>query len=598
MRKLLSKYLGLFKWQVFCVLFFVACQVASSLALPSVMAKIVDVGLPANDIDYIISKGGIMLLMSLGQVVAMLGVGYFSSRISSGVGRAMRHDIFVNAESFSLNEMDSLGVSSMIKRNTADVTTLQNFAVMLMRMMLTAPITLIGSIVLTFSINKELAKVLLVSVPLLLALFIIVVAVSTKLFAVLKQKDDRLNLLLREHLSGTRVIRAFVNQQVERDKFETGNEELYKIALKVTKIVSSLMPFLFLIINMTTVAVCYFGAIQIEAGGMQVGQLMSFVQYVTQILMSIAMLSMLMVILPRANVSAKRVNEVLNLQTVISSPKVPKLPDEGNVKNDVPKGTVEFKNVTFTYPGGDAPVINDVSFIAKGGKTTAIIGSTGSGKSTLLSLIPRLYDTPCGQVLLDGQNVVDYEIGVLRERIGYVPQKGYLFSGTIADNVRFGFPNASDAQVEEALKVSQAWDFVSSRENGVDDEVSQGGKNVSGGQKQRLAIARAIVRDCEVYIFDDSFSALDFETDSRLRAALANNPRLQKATKIIVAQRVSTIMNADEIIVLDKGFIVGRGKHAQLLKDCPLYYEIASSQLSIEELEKEQKKTQEEVAHE
>ncbi len=571
----------MFKWQVACVLLFVACQVAGELALPTVMARIVDVGLPAGDMGYILSRGGLMLLLSLGQVAAMLGVGYFSSRVSAGIGRAMRRAIFVNAESFSLNEMDSIGVSSMIKRNTGDVTILQNFSVMLMRMMLTAPIMFIGSIALTFSINRELAKVLLVSVPILLVLFGTVISIGTKLFDVLKKKDDRLNLLLREHLSGTRVIRAFVNQKTERDKFEKGNEELYRISLKVSRIVTALMPSLFLVVNMTTVAVCYFGAVQIEAGGMQVGQLMSFVQYVTQILMSIAMLSMLMVILPRANVSAKRINEVLDLRTAISDPDSPKVPSSSN---DVPRGTLEFKNVSFTYPGGDAPVLNDISFTAKGGSTTAIIGSTGSGKSTLLSLIPRLYDCSGGQVLLDGQDVRDYSVKDLRERIGYVPQKGYLFSGTIADNIRFGCPNATDEQVESALRTAQAWDFVSSKENGVDEEVSQGGKNVSGGQKQRLAIARAIVRDCEVYVFDDSFSALDFETDSRLRAALASDERLSKATRIIVAQRVSTIMNADEIIVLDKGSIVGRGRHSQLLKECPLYHEIASSQLSEEEL--------------
>jgi len=558
----------MFKWQAACVVLFVACQVAGELSLPTVMAKIVDVGLPSGDMGYILSRGGMMLLLSLGQVAAMLGVGYFSSRVSAGIGRAMRRDIFVNAESFSLNEMDSIGVSSMIKRNTGDVTILQNFSVMLMRMMLTAPIMFIGSIALTFSINKELAKVLLVSVPLLLVLFGVVISIGTKLFGVLKKKDDRL-------------IRAFVNQSTERDKFEKGNEELYRISLKVSRIVTALMPSLFLIINMTTVAVCYFGALQIEVGGMQVGQLMSFVQYVTQILMSIAMLSMLMVILPRANVSARRINEVLDLRTAISNPSVPKVPSSSN---DSPRGTVEFKNVSFTYPGGDAPVLNDVSFTAKGGSTTAIIGSTGSGKSTLLSLIPRLYDCTKGQVLLDGQDVRDYSVKDLRERIGYVPQKGYLFSGTIADNVRFGCPQATDAQVESALRTAQAWDFVSSKENGVDEEVSQGGKNVSGGQKQRLAIARAIVRDCEVHVFDDSFSALDFETDSRLRAALAKDERLSKATRIIVAQRVSTIMNADEIIVLDNGSVVGRGRHSQLLRECPLYHEIASSQLSEEEL--------------
>ena len=313
------------------------------------------------------------------------------------------------------------------------------------------------------------------------------------------------------------------------------------------------------------------------------GQLMSFIQYVTQILSSLGMLSMLMVILPRANISAKRINEVLQLKTVISEPAEPKIPNEAS---GLSKGTLEFKNVSFTYPGSENAVLSDINFTAEGGKTTAIIGSTGSGKSTLLSLIPRLYDVSSGSVLLDGLDLRDFSVSDLRSRIGYVPQKGYLFTGTIADNVRFGCPQATDEQVKAALKTAQAWDFVSRKEKGIEEEISQGGKNVSGGQKQRLAIARAIVRDCELYIFDDSFSALDFETDSRLRAALSKDNRLGKATRIIVAQRVSTIMDADNIVVLDNGKIVGQGCHKDLLKNCPLYYEIAASQLSEEELNK------------
>ena len=571
----------MYKTQVLLVLIFVALQVVGTLALPTIMANIVDIGLPSGDMSYILKEGGLMLLMSLAQMGAMIGVGYFSSRVSAGIGRAMRRDVFVKAETFSASEMDKLGVSSMIVRNTSDVTMMQNFCVMLMRMVIVAPVMCIGSIVLALNINKELARVLLVAIPFLLLLFVLIILFATKLFDDLKKKNDRLNLLLREHISGVRVIRAFVNQKTEREKFEKGNQDLFKVSLKVLRITSSMMPGMMLIINMSTVAVCYFGAIQVEAGGLQVGQLMSFIQYVTQILSSLGMLSMLMVILPRANISAKRINEVLELKSVITEPENPKKPED-----NAQKGTLEFKNVSFTYPGSSEPVLSGINFTAEGGKTTAIIGSTGCGKSTLLSLIPRLYDVTEGSILLDGLDVRDFAVSDLRSRIGYIPQKGYLFTGTIADNVRFGCPQATDEQVESALKTAQAWNFVSQKENGVNEEISQGGKNVSGGQKQRLAIARAIVRDCELYIFDDSFSALDFETDSRLRAALAKDPRLGKSTRIIVAQRVSTIMNADNIIVLDNGKIVGQGHHKELLKTCPLYYEIASSQLSEEELEK------------
>ncbi len=583
MNKLLKKYLGMYKTQVLLVMIFVALQVVGTLALPTIMANIVDIGLPSGDMSYILKEGSLMLLMSLAQMGAMIGVGYFSSRVSAGIGRAMRRDVFVKAETFSANEMDKLSVSSMIVRNTSDVTMMQNFCVMLMRMVIVAPVMCIGSIILALNINRQLARILLVSVPFLVLLFVLIILFATKLFDDLKKKNDRLNLLLREHISGVRVIRAFVNQETEREKFEKGNQDLFKVSLKVLRITSSMMPGMMLIINMSTVAVCYFGAIQVEVGGLQVGQLMSFIQYVTQILSSLGMLSMLMVILPRANISAKRINQVLELNSIIAEPKTAKVPDLGA---NIAPGTLEFKNVSFTYPGSSEPVLSDLNFTAEGGKTTAIIGSTGCGKSTLLSLIPRLYDVCEGSILLDGLDLRDFAVSDLRERIGYIPQKGYLFTGTIADNVRFGCPQATNEQVESALKTAQAWDFVNQKEKGVNEEISQGGKNVSGGQKQRLAIARAIVRDCELYVFDDSFSALDFETDSRLRAALAKDPRLGKSTRIIVAQRVSTIMNADNIIVLDKGKIVGQGQHKELLRTCPLYYEIASSQLSEEELER------------
>lgn len=579
MIRLLKKYLSPYKGRVCLVLMFVMLQVVGELALPTITAGIIDVGLVNQDIPYILKRGSLMLLMSLCQVGAMIGVGYFSSTVSAALSRDMRNDIFGNAESFSLNDMNRFSVSSMIVRTTNDVDMLRNFSVMLMRMTFVAPIMLIGSIVLALRVNTDLAKILLVSVPLLILLFAAIIVFATKLFGIRQKQIDHLNMLIREHLGGTRVIRAFVNQQTERDKFEEGNEALFRIARKVQRIASSMMPGMFLIINLSSVAVCWFGAVHIEQGNLQVGQMVSFIQYVTQILASLSMLSILMVIGPRASICAKRINEILDTKTEIADAQNPKTPDENS-----PKGKIEFKNVTFTYPGGDAPVLKNISFTAESGKTTAVVGSTGSGKTTLLNLIPRLYDVTEGSVLVDGIDVRDYTLEDLRDRLGYVPQKGVLFTGTIADNVRFGCRHASDEEVENALKISQAWDFVSNKENGVNEMISQGGKNVSGGQKQRLSIARAIVRKCETYMFDDSFSALDYATDSNLRRSLASDEYLGKSTRIIVAQRVSTVMDADKIIVLDNGKLVGEGTHKELLKNCPLYYEIASSQLSEEEL--------------
>lgn len=577
MVKLLKKYLYPYRWQVACVLLFVALQVLCELALPTIMADIVDFGLVEGGMPYIIRRGLLMLAMSVGQVATMIGVGYLSARVSSGFGRDLRRDIFVKSESFSLTEMNKLSVSSMIVRNTNDVTMLQNFSVMFMRMVLTAPTMCIGSIILTTKINKELSKIVLFAVPFLILMFLLIIIFASKLIKILRERVDKLNLLLREHLSGTRVIRAFVNQKTEQEKFDEGNEGVFIISRKINRITSSMMPCLMMIINITTVLVCVIGAKQIEFGNLKVGQMMSCITYVTQILSSLAMLSMLMVIIPRAQISSKRINEVLEMENAIKEPENPLKPAKAN-------GRIEFKNVTFSYEGGDAPVLTDVNFTAEPGQTTAIVGSTGSGKTTLLALLNRLYDVNEGSILLDGQNLRDFDSKDLRSRLGYVPQKGVLFTGSIADNVRFGFPDATDEQVEKALKTAQAWEFVSTMEQGVESPISQGGKNVSGGQKQRLAIARAIVKPCEAYIFDDSFSALDFATDAKLRLALKNDEEINKSTVLIVAQRISTVMNADKIIVMDNGKVAGIGKHKDLLKNCPLYYEIASSQLSEEEL--------------
>lgn len=578
MFKLMKRYLYPYRWMVVCVLVSVALQVVCELSLPTIMSNIVDYGLPYGGLSYILKKGVLMLLMSLGQVASMVSVGYFSSRVSAGFGRDLRHDIFVKAESFSLNEMNKIGVSSMIVRNTNDVTTIQNFSVMIMRMVLTAPTMCIGSIIMTLSINRSLAKIVLVSIPFLILMFALIIIFASKLIRILREKVDKLNLLLREHLSGTRVIRAFVNQKTEQEKFNEGNEDLFRITRTINRITSSMMPSLMLIVNLSTVAVCYVGAVQIEKGNLMVGQMMSCISYVTQILMSLSMLSMLMVIIPRAQISSKRINEVLESENVIKNTDTPVIPENAN-------GTIEFKDVTFSYPGGDAPTLEHVSFKAESGQTTAIVGSTGSGKSTLLYLMTRLYDATEGSVLFDGHNIKDFDLEDLRNREGFVPQKGVLFTGTIADNIRFGYQEATDEQIEHALKTAQIWDYAENSEKGINSEISQGGKNVSGGQKQRLAIARAIVKPSEVLIFDDSFSALDFTTDAKLRIALNSDASLKNKTKIIVAQRISTVMGADKIIVMDRGKVAGVGKHKELLKSCPLYYEIASSQLSEEELQ-------------
>ena len=577
MVKLLKHYLKKYSLLVFAVMVCTGIQVFCELALPKYMADIVDIGLTTGGIPYILKHGSIMILMSVGQVGAMLLIGFMSARISSAAGMDIRRDIFVKAQDFALTDLNRFTVSSMIVRNTNDVTVVQNFIVMLLRMVLTVPVICIGSIIVSFRINAQLARVILFAIPILAIFFSCMIFFASRLFVIYRSKLDNLNLLIREHLSGTRVIRAFVNQKTEGKKFESGNDEIYRIALKINRIMSGMRPGMMFVIYLTTSAVCYVGINPLREGTLSVGQLMSMISYVTQILMSLSMLSFLMIILPRTQVSAKRINEVLETKTDIASPEVCRKP----VKSD---GTIEFRNVTFAYPDSNEPVIKNASFVAEGGKTTAIIGSTGCGKSTLQRLIIRLYDVTDGAVLCDGVDVRDYDLADLRSRVGYIPQRAVLFTGSVADNIRFGYEEATSDEIKHALEISQAWDFVEKLENGIDSPVSQGGKNFSGGQKQRLAIARAIVKPCEAIVFDDSFSALDYATDAKLRKALSTDNELKKKTKIIIAQRISTVMNADKIIVLDKGEIVGEGKHRELLKTCLLYREIAYSQLSEEEL--------------
>ncbi len=568
------RYLKPYGGRVAVNLLLVVLQVVTALALPTIMAQIVDIGIPSANMPYIWKMGALMLGMSLLQVVVMLGVGFFSSRIASSFGRDVRRSVFAKVESSSMQEVDHIGVSSLVTRTTNDITQVQSFIVMFLRMVIMAPIMFIGSVVLALGIDTQLSVVILCALPFLLGVILYILFRASRLFEALQQKIDRLNLLLRERLSGTRVIRAFVTASYERNRFAQGNKDLTQTTVKVQTIASGLMPGMMLIMNLTTVAVMWFGGVRVETGGLQVGQLMSFVQYVTQILMSVSMLSMLMIILPRAKVSAKRINEVLDMQTTITDP--------ANPAAAPTQGEVRFNHVSFSYPGAVEPVLKDIDFVAEAGKTTAIIGATGSGKSTLLNLIDRLYDTTSGSVEIDGVPVGGYDVQTLRASIGFVPQKGVLFSGTIAQNIRVGNGDATDEQVYAAARTAQALPFIESKEHGFEDHISQGGKNVSGGQKQRLAIARALVRRVPIYMFDDSFSALDFKTDAALRAALKED--VKGSTLLIVAQRISTIMDADKIIVLDGGHVVGMGTHRQLLDGCEVYRQIATSQLSEEEL--------------
>ena len=558
-----------------------AVQVLSELALPRIMADIVDRALPSLDMSYILLRGAAMVFVAALQVAAMVSIGLVSARISSSYAADLRRAVFVKAQKFSLSELNGFSVSSMIVRNTNDVTVVQNFVVMLLRMVLSVPVLCIGSIIAAMSIHRDLSRILLVVIPVLVVFFVSIILLVARLFIAYRKKLDHLNLLIREHLSGTRVIRAFVKQKAERAKFEEANEEIYRISLRINRILSAMRPGMMFIVNMATFALCRFGVAHVEAGTISVGSLMSLISYFTMILLSLSMLSFLMIIMPRTRVSAARISEVLDTVPEIKDPsfaavREPRAANFGSVESfesslpggekpgigdgirtddraaesefvtetgtevgagrgseseiiqEAGTGTVEFRNVSFGYPDSKENVISDVSFIAESGKTTAIIGSTGSGKSTLQRLIIRLYDVASGSVLLDGRDVRSYSLKELRQKIAYVPQKAVLFSGTVAENIRFGRPGASDAEVWHALETAQAKDFVSAHEDGIGALVSQGGKNFSGGQKQRLAIARALIKDAEVIVFDDSFSALDYATDARLRHALATDQALKK----------------------------------------------------------------------
>ncbi|WP_042199078.1 ABC transporter ATP-binding protein [Paenibacillus camerounensis] len=570
----LFRYLKPFRLPILVVFALVFMQSLSDLYLPTLMADIVDKGIINGDIPYIWKIGGMMLLFAAIGAACSIGVSYFSSRVAIRFGQGLRSKMYRHVQNFSLQEFDTFGTASLITRSTNDIYQVQQVLIMLLRMMISAPMMCIGGMIMAVNKDAELSLVIVVIIPLLVTAIAIIALRGLPLFKSMQVKLDTLNRVLRENLTGMRVIRAFNRTEHETKRFEDANVDLTNTAVKVNKIMAAMMPIMMLVMNFSTIAIVWFGGIRISNGDMQVGSLMAFIQYSAQIIFSLIMVSVLFVILPKASASAIRINEVFDMAPEINDPSQPK---QANLQ----RGYLSFKDVTFHYPGAEQPAISNISFDAGPGETTAIIGGTGSGKSTLLSLIPRFYDVGSGKVLLDGVDVREFSQEQLREKIGFVPQKSLLFTGTVADNIRYGKKNATDEEIQRAADIAQATEFISNMKDGFLSEVAQGGGNVSGGQKQRLSIARALVRQPEVYVFDDSFSALDMKTDAKLRTALKEVT--VNATVLLVAQRVSTVMDADRIIVLDNGGIAGTGTHRELMDTCGVYREIVSSQLSEEE---------------
>ena len=571
----LFKFLEPYKRSVLAVLLLVFVQTLSELYLPTLMADIVDKGIVNGDTAYIIKIGVIMLFVTAGGTLCSILVSFLSSRTSIGLGRILRSQVFSRVESFSLHEFNMLGTATLITRTTNDINQIQTVTFMILRMMISAPIMCIGGIIMALSQDPPLTLVFVVTMPIIAFVIISIVGKAIPLFKLNQLKLDRLNLVLREELTGIRVIRAFNRINREKQRFTDANRDLTDNAIRVNKLMATLMPTMMLIMNFTLVAIIWFGSIRINNGAMQVGALMAFIQYAMQIMISLVMVSMMFIMVPRASASAVRINEVLET--------VPEIKDPDNPQStEQKKGSLSFQNVTFSFPGAEQPAISGISFEAFPGEITAIIGGTGSGKSALVSLIPRFYDVSQGQILVDGVDVREMSQEHLREKIGFVPQTNVLFTGTIADNIRYGRDDASLEDIHHAAVTAQAMEFIAQMKDGFESVIEQGGRNVSGGQKQRLAIARALVRRPEIYIFDDSFSALDFKTDARLRAALKKET--MDATVLIIAQRVTTVMDAEQIIVLEEGKIAGRGTHQDLIKNCEVYREIVYSQLSEEEL--------------
>jgi len=571
----LLKYLKPFAWAVAGSLTLVLLQSLSERYLPTLMADIVDVGIVRGDITYILRTGVWMLAAAAGGAACSAAASFLSARIGMGFGRDLRRKLFSHVETFSLHEFDRIGTPSLITRSTNDITQVQMFTMVTLRMMVHAPIMAVGGIIMALRQDARLTWVLAAVIPVIALAVALTASRALPMFRSVQAKIDRINLVLRENLTGVRVVRAFNRVEHEKARCDEANLDLTSVSLRVNRLMALMMPLMMLLMNLTTVAILWFGARRIDLGEMQVGSLMAFIQYAMQILFSLLMVSILFVMLPRASASAGRINEVFALQPEIHDPVQPR-------RADAERGHFEFRGVSFRYPGAEEPAVCDISFDARPGEVTAIIGGTGSGKSTIVNLIPRFYDVEQGAILVDGVDIREMSQDALHEKIGFVPQKAVLFNDSIANNIRWGREEATDEEVARAAEIAQAKEFVLAMSDGFQAVVAQGGTNLSGGQKQRLAIARALVKRPEIYVFDDTFSALDFRTDARLRAALRR--QTADATVIIVAQRVNTVLDAERIVVLDEGRIVGLGTHAELLQSCGVYREIVSSQLSAEEL--------------
>ncbi len=573
------------------VMVFVFLQSLSELYLPTLMSDVVDTGVVNGDINYIIRIGGWMILIAVMAMISSILGSYLAAKAATGFARDLRTKVFTKVESFSLEEFNEKGTASLIVRTTNDITQIQQLVVTLLRMFLRAPLLFIGGIIMAVLKDAKLSLILVVILPILTIIILLVAKKGMFLFKSMQIKLDQLNLVLREYLTGIRVVRAFNREIYEKKRFHKANLDLTETAKKVNILMAVLIPLMMLILNLAIVAIIWFGSIRINNDGMQVGDLMAFIQYASQIMFSLIMLSMMLIMLPRALVSAIRINEVLDVEPKIKDPVISKednseiensLKSEGIIKEKGKRGYLEFDEVSFCYQGAEEPAIKKISFRTNPGELTAIIGSTGSGKSTLINLIPRFYDVTSGRILIDGVDIRELTQEKLRDKIGLVSQKVVLFTGTIAENIGFGNPHLSRDEMIKAAEIAQASEFISTMKQTYDSQIAQGGTNISGGQKQRLAIARALAKHPEIYIFDDSFSALDFKTEAKLRVAIKKETK--NDTVLIVAQRVTTVMSADQIIVLDEGKIVGMGKHQDLIKTCEVYREIVASQLSEEEL--------------
>jgi ATP-binding cassette subfamily B multidrug efflux pump len=579
MRRLLAQYLKPYWKLVIVVVVLVFAQSIANLYLPSLNASLVNNGVLEGNTGYILRIGlymlGVALLMGISSIFSV----YWASRVAMGMGRDVRGLLFRKVQSFSQNEVNQFGTPSLITRNTNDVQQVQMLVAIGLTIMLSAPLMIIGGIIMALREDVPLTATLAVILPVMAIVMALIIRRAIPLFRTMQVRIDKINQLMRENLSGVRVIRAFARHDHEERRFDEANIQLSDTTLQAFRLFALMFPSLMAIMNFSTVAIMYFGGLRVASGGMQIGNLLAFITYVMQILISVLMATMLSAMIPRAAASGDRIQQVLDLEPTIRDPAVPAPEvslDGGR------RGHIEFKDVEFRYPGAQDPVLSHISFSAEPGQTTAIVGSTGSGKTTLISLIPRFYDVTAGRVEIDGRDIRMIDQDDLWKQIGFVPQKAFLFSGTVASNLRYGDETADETVLRRALSIAQADEFVADMPEGLDAEITQGGMNVSGGQRQRLAIARALVKKPDVYVFDDSFSALDFKTDSLLRAALKREAA--GANVIIVGQRVSSIMHADQIIVLDKGTICGLGTHDDLLQSCETYREIVYSQLSAEEV--------------